>query len=279
MESYGNEIKVQQGEAWTLDQLLSASNREYIPFIVSSKRTHPYFVITVASTKYEKNYRYVKSWWCSIEKSHIPTFYHTQPVAYGDLEEGINPADLPTAPGPDSTRDDSKQTRYLYYYTVGDDYTPQYVLDTPEVNWHKPYYYFYFEYDEQGNCIGRVDGYDCHVRMSFLSKDTSEWGSQNYLYQITLVSGQTMAEKLDEIYTYYVAIGETPEGWPTIEPGMTPKQIAETRQAQYKYVKVNYPDVLQPDIDIDSPLGYIEMPETILQPTKLEVFNNLRRLI
>ena len=47
---------VQQGENWNLDKVLSASNREYIPYIVSSERPNPYFVVTVASTKYEKKF-------------------------------------------------------------------------------------------------------------------------------------------------------------------------------------------------------------------------------
>ena len=58
---YGHEREVQQGEDWNLDILLSQSSKEYIPFLISSERRNPYFAITVASTKYEKNYRYVKT--------------------------------------------------------------------------------------------------------------------------------------------------------------------------------------------------------------------------
>ena len=256
MESYGNEIRVQQGEDWNLDMLLSASNIEYIPYLVSSERVNPYFVITVASTKYEKNLRYVKSWWCSIKDSEIPTFYSTVPV-YHEINdptelENLTPADC----------GDSEDERYLYYYTVQDETGK--ILEK---------HYFYFDYSGDDPVL-KVDEYECHIRMNFASKDTAEWGSQNYLYQITLVSGQLMADRLEEIRQHY-----NPENWPTITIGMTDEQIQETIEAQYKYVKANYPGELQPDIDIDSPLGYIDTPEVILQPTKLEVYNNLRKLI
>lgn len=256
MESFENERRVQQGEDWNLDILLSSSDREYIPFIVSSQRTNPFFVCTVASTKYEKNLRYVKSWWNSVESQDIPTFYQTVPQYYGEV---ASIASLPTVPSTNSsnpTFGDSAETRLLYQYTLSTD-----KID-PDLG-HKPYYYFYFEYDEDGTLLQRVDSYECRIRFNFLSSDTAEWGGQNYMYQITLVSGELLEDKLNDIY---LAHGE-PENWP------------DTTEAQYNYVKVNWPNELQPDIDYDSPLGYIEHPEPILTPTKLEVFNNLRILI
>lgn len=261
MESFGNEIRVQQGEDWNLDKLLSSSSREYIPYIISSERANPFFVVTVASTKYEKNLRYVKSWWNSAEELHIPRFYQTTPLFYGDVEESDLPSDPSTNPS-DPTYGDSKETRYLYYYTkvvIDDD---EDIEPIDKSVGHKKYYYFYFEYDEDGECTRRVDGYDCRIIFNFSSRETQKWGGQDYLYQITLVSGQLMADRLEEIRAEY-----QPEDWP------------ETIEEQYKYVKLSYPNELQPDIDVDSPLGYIEVPEVILQPTKLQVDNNLRTII
>ena len=56
MESFGMNRKVQQGETWNLDLRLSQSQSRYIPYIIG-KRDNPYFVITVASTKFEKKNR------------------------------------------------------------------------------------------------------------------------------------------------------------------------------------------------------------------------------
>ena len=87
METFGNEISVQQGEDWNLDILLSASQIEYIPYIISNERKNPFFVITVASTKYEKNLRYVCSWWNSVTDGTVPTplFYQTTPHNIGEF--------------------------------------------------------------------------------------------------------------------------------------------------------------------------------------------------
>lgn len=249
MENNGNEQFVQQGENWNLDKVLSSSNREYIPYIVSSQRANPFFVVTVASTKYEKNYRYVKSWWNSPDEMKIPTFYQTVPQPYGEID---SESDIPSTA---TTLGDTKNKRYLYQYTLKSD-----SID-PALG-HKPYYYFY--YDFTNNNEGRlVLGYECKITFNFLSKDTAEWTGQNYLYQITLVSGEMMEDTLTSIYRDKGA----PSDWP------------ETKEAQYNYVKIQWPDELQPDIDIDSPLGRIDIPEPILPPTTLYVQNNLRNLI
>jgi hypothetical protein len=249
MENNGNEQIVRQGENWNLDKVLSASNREYIPYIISSERVNPFFVVTVASTKFEKNLRYVKSWWNSVDDLNIPTFYQTTPVDYGEISGSSRIPQTATSLG------DTKDRRYLYRYTLTTD-----TID-PALG-HKPYYYFYYDFStsDEGQL---VLGYECKITFNFPSEVTSEWSSQNYLYQITLVSGQLMEDRLNAIY---IAKG-APADWP------------DTIEAQYKYVKVQWPNELQADIDIDSPLGYIDIPEPILQPTALRVNNNLRTLI
>ena len=391
MESFGNERSVQQGEDWNLDLLLSASDREYIPFIISSKRQNPYFAVTVASTKFEKNLRYVKTWWNSVDNQlKIPRFYQTVPEYFGEVNDidsskimdlgeidggitgTISTADNYTASGDfyyklktadltypvdlasslytamtetsidskvykytlkndetdehdnkpiyyayvdykqstiitllkttnnynnirygflpnvpantntDATYGDGPTTRLLYYYTLAGD-----EID-PELG-HKPYYYFYYDYEQQeidGELkwvlVNREDSYECNLVQNFLSKDTREWRGQNYLYQITLVSGYLMSDVLNEIYSNKLNAGYNLDDYPKNEDGTwestidTPQTLIEAR---YNYIKTRWPNEFQSDIDADSPLGYIEIPEPILRPTKLEVFNNLRTLL
>ena len=88
------------------------------------------------------------------------------------------------------------------------------------------------------------------------------------MYQITLVSGPLMLDRLNEIFRT-----KKDEGL------ISDKEWPKTIELQYKFVKSMWPKELQPDIDIDSPLGRILQPEVILQPAKLEVFNNLRTII
>lgn len=254
MEMFENEIQVQQGEDWNLDVLLSASPIEYIPFLISSERANPFFVITIASTKYEKNLRYVKSWWNDINSEiELPRFYQTTPVDLGELNNADEVDDEVL-----EKAFETYETRYLYQYTLIDD-------EVDEELGHKPYHYSYFTYNENGDVLKRRDDqYECRIRFNFLSSETSEWGSQNYMYQITLVSGELIADTLQKI----AEANGMPDDWPV-----------DDIEAQYRYVKVRWPDELQPDIDMTSPLGRIDSPQVITQPTKLTVFNNLRKII
>ena len=267
MESFGHERKVQQGEDWNLDILLSASDVEYIPFIVSSERKNPFFVITIASTKYEKNHRYVQSWWCSVDDDlKWPRFYSTVPVDCGDVSYPDSDIMIPNK--------ETWSTRCLYQYTYEDD----------EVDLslgHKPYHYMYRIYwdtpDHGDRYNSEEDQYEPRLRFNFLSPQTAEWGSQNYMYQITLVSGQLMHERLREIYLAH----DAPDTWPVLPEDLNNwSTLSDVEKGLcYDYVKLHWPNDFQPDIDRDSPLGTIEHPEPVLPPTKLEVFNNLRTII
>lgn len=273
METFGNDIEIQQGENFNMDVLLSASNLEYIPFIISSERKNPFIVVTIASTKYEKNMRYVDSWWndpLTIEK--IPTFYQTTPQYLGELTEAPQTvSDLG-----EFEQNETAETRYLYQYTLE-------IEEIDEEVGHKPYHYVYFDYST-GITIARYD-YECRIRQNFTSDITRHWGAQNYMYQITLLSGKTNKEVILEAYNQY-GLDHPDFPVPRKEDGMLytkDEQWGESEEkyieAAYKYIKRQWPTYLQPDIDAMSPLYYIDNPETIVSPSKLTVNNNLRQMI
>ena len=160
---FGNEREVQQGEEWNLDILISQSDSEYIPFIISSERQNPMWAITVASTKYEKNERYVATWWQDLtvgdgfDGKPIPRFYQTVPQPLGELAVS-QPITRPAEDEPMAA---------LYQYTKAED-----AID-PALG-HKPYYYVYFTADEPNT---PVYDYECRIRMQFESVETANWGS------------------------------------------------------------------------------------------------------
>lgn len=396
MESFGNEKRVQQGEDWNLDLLISARSDEYIPYIVSNQLQNPCFVVTVASTKYEKNKRYVKSWWNSLANLQLPTFYGTNPIYCGELVEDAN---LPTAPGEmvaNTFKDENgdyvtEDPTLAETQTIEDMVTPylyQYTKEEDEIDkalGHKPYYYFRYDYNKALDTFTLVEGYECKLTQTFLSQDTQEWTGQNYAYQITLVDGPLMDTKIDDVYAYK-SVNENVEDWPvrkavfnndilpiagslvifkikgkfisnnkvftemyfaytdkwylfykndveTLEVAVTTLLLGvystqwlddnykiveftnltikagpesstteyapyltafnnfmqqnatynitrdEHKKLCYDYIKSRWPDIFQPDIDEDSYLGEIITPIPILRPTKIEVMNNLRRLI
>ena len=288
METFGNDIEIQQGENFNMDVVLSASNVEYIPFLISSQRVNPYFVVTVASTKYEKNMRYVDSWWNNpLDTQKLETFIQTTPF-YLSKSNGWT-ADPTEAEIRKANPDESAEHRYFYQYERSSD-------SYDEKLGHKPYRYCFIDYSSGVNVVkyvvpdpdtgeDKLNNYTCKVVQNFSSDITRLWGAQNYMYQITLLSGKTNKEVILQIYNEY---GTTHPDFPIArkEDGSlyTPdEQWGEQEYmwiaAAYKYIKKQWPNLLQPDIDVDSPLYYIETPETIVPPSKLTVNNNLRQMI
>lgn len=291
---YGHEREVQQGEDWNLDILLSQSSKEYIPFLISSERKNPYFAITVASTKYEKNYRYVKTWWLEVKDvtegdARFFKFFQTVPHFVGDKsKEDVEKLYNFTDKNKYFYRLGKWHNAFLYQYTLPDE-------NVDPVLGHKPYHYLRF--DEQDN--SHEDGYDCHIRMQFTSEETAKWGSQNYMYQITLVDTESMGHMVRKAKQVHPTLpwsnwptkenndwidkkealiqieGNENKAWKKFEENWAEENIKEL----FPFIKLYIPDWFQPDIDWDAPVGWIGTPQIILPPTKLQVNNNLRTII
>jgi len=276
---YGNERIIHQGETWNLDIVLSQSSIEYIPFIVSSQRVNPMWAITVASTKFEKNERFIATWWLNM--SELPKFYQTVVSDLGELLP-YQPVSKPAADSP---------MYALYQYTRSNE-----ELDLSLG--HKPYHYVYF--DELGEAN---HDYECHIVMQFTSAETRLWESQNYLYQITLVDTLPMGDMIESAHEAYPDlqwidwVENTDPNWdrPVQENGESNEDyevrvnlswiefrnlwIQSNIEVLFPFVKARIPDWFQVDIDVDSPVGIIDNPQVILTPTKLQVIGNLRKVI
>ena len=281
MQSYENERVIQQGEDWNIDVKLSQSVQEYIPYIISSGREHPHFVLTVASTKFEKNHRYVESWWQEIPDSQ-PRFKQTTPFFVGVLtadptsfEDLIAKAD--SLIKTDISNDEPYER--LYQYKLSNDGE------------------FKYCYTADGTNI--VIGYELRMRFNILSHipgleglqgGTANWNSQEYMYQITLVSGQLMEDTLISLITStkYSNLNWRSDLPKKSDYATTEEYIAAlkemlknelVRKDLFNFVKQHIPDFFQKDIDWNSNLGQIWSPIPILKPTRLRVDSNLRVLI
>ena len=283
MQSYENERVIQQGEDWNIDVKLSQSVQDYIPYIVSKEREHPHFVLTVASTKFEKNHRYVESWWQEIPDSQ-PRFKQTVPFFVGDFtadptsfEDLINKATAyDDKIGPD-VADDTAYER-LYQYTVkGSEFKYCYTTDGANI-------ILGYELRMRFNVLSHIPG------LEGLQGGTANWNSQEYMYQITLVSGQLMEDTLISLITStkYSNLNwrsdlpkksdyATTEEYITALKNMLKNELV--RKDLFNFVKQHIPDFFQKDIDWNSNLGQIWSPIPILKPTRLRVDSNLRVLI
>lgn len=273
MDVFDNEITIQQGEEFSIDILVSASEKEYIPFIISSERNNPYFVITVSSTK-SADFKAFTWWNDPFSINEIPRFYQTTPVYIGEFEKNTIPTQPYMLPNGYSNEENATR-RYLYQYQLTDE-------EIDDTIGHKPYHYLYFEYNEDDTIKSiQFDTYSCRIRQTFPSTITSQWNSGTYHYQISLVSGETLSDVLLQKAIYEIEF-ENCLDFPIArdEKGeILYPQPEEYIEAQYDYVKTVFPTYLQKDIDINSPLGYIEVVEPILKPTKINVSNNVRQII
>lgn len=283
MQSYENERVIQQGEDWNIDVKLSQSVQDYIPYIVSSEREHPHFVLTVASTKFEKNHRYVESWWQEIPDSQ-PRFKQTVPFFVGDFtadptsfEDLIAKATAyDDKIGPD-VADDTAYER-LYQYTVkGSEFKYCYTTDGTNI-------VLGYELRMRFNILSHIPG------LEGLQGGTANWNSQEYMYQITLVSGQLMEDTLISLITStkYSNLNWRSDLPKKSDYATTEEYIAAlknmlknelVRKDIFNFVKQHIPDFFQKDIDWNSNLGQIWSPIPILKPTRLRVDSNLRVLI
>lgn len=284
MQTYENERVIQQGEDWNLDIKLSQSISEYIPYIVSKERENPHFVLTVASTKFEKNHRYVESWWQEIPDTQ-PRFKQTIPFYVGEFEDHPTSFDNLKALAKDYDDIDlssDKAYERLYQYTLKDN----------------PNEFEYCYLDDTG---ALKLGYELYVRFNILSYlpnykgikgGTSQWNAQEYMYSITLVSGQLMIDTLLDAIDNYPNLNwrkdmprkaeyiKQNKGEETYNTDIREFLANETvREDVFNFIKTHIPDFFQKDIDHTSNLGRIWSPIPILKPTKLKVDSNLRVLI
>ena len=283
MQSYENERVIQQGEDWNIDVKLSQSVQDYIPYVVSKEREHPHFVLTVASTKFEKNHRYVESWWQEIPDSQ-PRFKQTVPFFVGDFTaDPTSFVDLIAKAtiyddtiGPD-VADDTAYER-LYQYTVkGSEFKYCYTTDGIDI-------VLGYELRMRFNILSHIPG------LEGLQGGTANWNSQEYMYQITLVSGQLMEDTLISLITStkYSNLNWRSDLPKKSDYATTEEYIAAlknmlknelVRKDIFNFVKQHIPDFFQKDIDWNSNLGQIWSPIPILKPTRLRVDSNLRVLI
>lgn len=174
MKTYNNEIIVRRNETFSIDKYIV--NRDGSPYIVSSRIENPYFLLTVASSKYEQADRYVLNKWLNI--SNTPRFHTTIAVKL----EGSTWEDNPLPAGYEGDRLLPYANEAVFYIE--------------DAAGNRSYCYFVYddvddgEGDTRENYDGRWVPYSCRIVTSFQKSITSNWIEQNYTYGILLVGGE-----------------------------------------------------------------------------------------
>lgn len=201
MKLLKNEVHIQRGEAWSLD--FEVKNKKGDPFMLFSKWANPYLVITVTSALYKQEGDYRKSYWLDLSNRYV------------EQEDGsfvVEPI----------KKFISTEALYLYQFSVSEilaTYIQQkanrMVLDKnsdfdisnflfyidPQKNGKRTYKYLK-SYEVQ-SVDGKIEviseewvEYSFRIVKAF---DTKEWVEQKYLFDIKVVTGQSLGERITEI--------------------------------------------------------------------------------
>ena len=76
MKTFNNEVVIHRGETFSMDKLVE--NKDGSPYIVSNKLQNPYVLVSVSTTRYEQNKRYLLNQWLPL--SNKVRFSITDPI-------------------------------------------------------------------------------------------------------------------------------------------------------------------------------------------------------
>ena len=174
MRVYADRIQVERGEEWTYDVYFQS--RDGSPYIVSNQLTNPYILVTIASSKYTQNGRYIANFWNNVTEAY-KTFYCTQPIELSGTTMPTPENGLSREIQDDITAKNQTYSTYAVYKWVDPNGVAQYKY------WNGTAY----------------EDYDFHFVMTFPTDITNEWIEQNYVFGIKLVGGTANADYNPEV--------------------------------------------------------------------------------
>ena len=174
MRVYADRIQVERGEEWTYDVYFQ--NRDGSPYIVSNQLTNPYILVTIASSKYTQNGRYIANFWNNVTEAYH-TFYCTQPIELTGSTMPTPENGLSREIKLDIQAKNQTYSTYAVYKWVDPNGVAQYKY------WNGTAY----------------EDYDFHFVMTFPTDITNQWIEQNYVFGVKLVAGTANADYNPEV--------------------------------------------------------------------------------
>lgn len=169
MRVYADRIQVERGEAWTYDVYFQ--NRDGSPYIVSSELQNPQILVTVASSKYTQNGRYIANFWNDVAQAY-PRFYSTEPTVIVDTSAtSISNLYSPYKYGVVLPEGQTYGTFSVYAWTDNDGET------------------HYLQWCRDPVALWQYKEYSFHFVQHFPTEITNEWIEQTYVFGIKLVGG------------------------------------------------------------------------------------------
>lgn len=198
MKSYNNELIIHRGETFTIDKTIQ--NKDGSPYIISSELENPFFVITVTSTRYQQEGRYMHVKW--LDLSAFPRFKATQAIDLKSLKTEKNGVNSHYPNGFDDIKGLSEYTdpdtgliypNLVAWGFIEDKFVGYEVGDA-----------LFFVENEDGTINYKYwdngwKGYKCSIITAYGQETTLKWVEQSYVYSINLAAGNTTLEYLREL--------------------------------------------------------------------------------
>ena len=249
MKTLNNILVVHRNETFTMDKLIQ--NRDGSPYIISFDLENPYWLLTVASTRYDQKDRYIQNWW--LDLSSYLRFKSTTPINLKDFKI----SDAPNADSAFNSFDDIDDLS---------DFVGTYLNGTAVVSVSANDAVFYLEqadgvkdYRYWSVITDTWQHYECRLIKVFNQTTTRQWVEQTYVYSITLVSGVAMKDYLQELCDANEL---------SYTDNMTVAELYELLQTNgYEFSKT---------FNLDSPIAEFEVMKPILVPTELRVMSDIK---
>lgn len=246
MRTLNNILVVHRNETFTLDKIVQ--NRDGSPYIISSELENPYWLLTVSSTRYDQNDRYIQNWW--LDLSNYPRFYYTTPVNLLSFKDSNGNSSFT------SFEDVSSLNSFVGTYFNGQQITEMAAND-----------FVYYLEDDEGNRdykywsvnLNGWQKYECRIIKLFQQEITRQWVEQTYVYSITLMSGTSML-----IYLRQLCINRN---LTYIDDNSVQELYQLLLDDGYEFSE---------DFNISSPLATFVTVKPILVPTELRVMSDIK---
>lgn len=187
MKTFNNELVIHRGETFSMDKVVQ--NKDGSPYIVSNKLQNPYVLVSVSTTRYDQNKRYLLNQWLPL--SDKVRFSITEPIDLLSFKTEANGTVSKYTSFDDVKRERvSDNENCIVSGYIGDQFVyydyDDCVLYLQDERGVRDYKYWNLEQE-------RLLKYEFRITCPFTQEMTSKWIEQSYVYSITLMSGELPA--------------------------------------------------------------------------------------
>lgn len=187
MKTFNNELVIHRGETFSMDKVVQ--NKDGSPYIVSNKLQNPYVLVSVSTTRYDQNKRYLLNQWLPL--SDKVRFSITEPIDLLSFKTEANGTVSKYTSFDDVKREwVSENENCIVSGYIGDQFVyydyDDCVLYLQDERGVRDYKYWNLEQE-------RLLKYEFRITCPFTQEMTSKWIEQSYVYSITLMSGELPA--------------------------------------------------------------------------------------